>query len=388
MRDKALTDLIRISNITGKNPTLVQGGGGNTSVKTDDGKYMYIKASGTALKDMSTARGWRRLRLEAALSIITDKSLTKLDVQQRETQVVNRLLLACDDKVKDDARPSVESHLHALLDKCVIHLHPLAVAAYVNAKNGKQKLQQLFAQETPPPLWVPYADLGFALAQKIARLVAGYKRLYGRKPNILFLEKHGVVVSANTAEPALRLVHKVIRLCNSKLKKPKVRKAMSPTLQDVRIVRSAIRKAVFEITGEYQPVSYFGLTEPVAAFMRRKDAAKLLATAALNPYEQLYANGSAMWVEYADAETITKKLINRIRKGQKTAAAFLVKDVGLFVAADKKIAPLIAEITTGSLTVRMHAAKFGGVVAMTPRQQEFINNWEPDAFRKKPGKRR
>ncbi len=39
--DKALADLIRISNVTGKDPTLVQGGGGNTSVKTADGKYMY-----------------------------------------------------------------------------------------------------------------------------------------------------------------------------------------------------------------------------------------------------------------------------------------------------------------------------------------------------------
>ena len=51
--DKALAELITISNVTGKDPTLVQGGGGNTSVKTGDGKYMYIQASGTALKDMN-----------------------------------------------------------------------------------------------------------------------------------------------------------------------------------------------------------------------------------------------------------------------------------------------------------------------------------------------
>ena len=50
--DKALTDLIRISNVTGRDSSLVAGGGGNTSVKTDDGKFMFIKASGTALKDM------------------------------------------------------------------------------------------------------------------------------------------------------------------------------------------------------------------------------------------------------------------------------------------------------------------------------------------------
>ena len=62
--DKALSDLIKISGTTGSNPSLVLGGGGNTSVKTSDGKYMYIKASGTALKDMDKLKGWRRLKID------------------------------------------------------------------------------------------------------------------------------------------------------------------------------------------------------------------------------------------------------------------------------------------------------------------------------------
>src|SRR4030042_238199 len=114
--DKALLELIKISNAVGKDGALVQGGGGNTSVKTADGKYMYIKASGTALKDMNARQGWRRMRLDSVRSIIKDKSIAKLNVQRRETEVVNRLLLACDDKVGDDARPSLEAHLHAFLD--------------------------------------------------------------------------------------------------------------------------------------------------------------------------------------------------------------------------------------------------------------------------------
>jgi rhamnose utilization protein RhaD (predicted bifunctional aldolase and dehydrogenase) len=71
--NKALAELIKISRATGKDPALVQGGGGNTSVKTADGKYMYIKASGTALKDMNELAGWRRLRLDSVLSILAGK---------------------------------------------------------------------------------------------------------------------------------------------------------------------------------------------------------------------------------------------------------------------------------------------------------------------------
>ena len=51
--DKALAELIELSTTVGKDASLVQAGGGNTSVKTEDGKYIYIKASGTALKDMN-----------------------------------------------------------------------------------------------------------------------------------------------------------------------------------------------------------------------------------------------------------------------------------------------------------------------------------------------
>jgi len=150
--NKALAELIKISNITGKDPTLVQGGGGNTSAKTPDGKYMYIKASGTALKDMTAKKGWRRLRLSPVLTIINNKSIAKLDTFTRETEIVNRLLLACDDDFGSDARPSVESHLHAFLDNYVIHLHPNAVGAYVNAKNGRPLLERLFADQKLPPI--------------------------------------------------------------------------------------------------------------------------------------------------------------------------------------------------------------------------------------------
>jgi len=36
-----------------------------------------------------------------------------------------------------------------------------------------------------------------------------------------------------------------------------------------------------------------------------------------------------------------------------------------------------------SLIIRMHTANFGGVLALNKRRQEFINNWESEAFRKK-----
>jgi rhamnose utilization protein RhaD (predicted bifunctional aldolase and dehydrogenase) len=380
--DKALADLIKISNTTGKDSTLVAGGGGNTSVKTADGKFMYIKASGTALKDMNAKKGWRRLRLEPVLSIIHDKTLAKLDASVREPEVVDRLLLACDDNVTSGARPSVESHLHACLDKYVIHLHPLVLAAYVSAKNGRARLEKLFKGEKLPPLWVPCADPGFMLAKKIAGLVDKYQKRYGEKPAIMLLEKHGLFVTAGTADGALRLVRKVIKACSSQLKPFKSHKIKLPSEGEIAGASEAMHRAVLDATGQDVPVNFFGADETIAAFMQRKDAKKLLETPALNPDELVYANGSAMWLENCNIKKISLRLKSLIAKGQKPAAAFVVKYLGLFVAAPKKMAPVIAEITTGSLFVRMHAQKFGGINPLNKRQQDFINNWEAEAFRK------
>ena len=381
--DKALADLIRMSNVTGKDPALVLGGGGNTSVKTGDGKHMYIKASGTALKDMSEQRGWRRLRIEPVLAILQDRSLTKLDPVARETAVVNRLLDACEDGCEGGARPSVESHLHALLSSHVIHLHPLAVSAYVNARNGQSEIAKLFAGEKLPPLWVPYADPGYMLARKIAALVRDYQQQHRHKPQILFLEKHGVFVTANSASAALRLVHKVIERCESRLKPFRAPRIRPPAEQDVAAARLAIRKAVFNVTGQYVPVSYFPPTDNVAAFMRHADARSMLAAPALHPEELVFANGPALWVENADATRVTRALQARLARTEKIPYAFIVRGLGLFIAADKSLVPLAAEMENGSVVVRMHAHRFGGVLGLTRREQEFINNWESEAFRKK-----
>jgi len=380
--ERELAELIKISNATGKDTTLVQGGGGNTSVKTGDGKFMYIKASGTALKDMTAAAGWRRMRIEPVLDVIKDKELAKMPPTTREPEVVNRLLLACDDDVTTGARPSVEAHLHALLDKYIIHLHPIAVAAYVNAKKGRAGLEKLFAGWKYPPLWIPYTDPGFMLAKKVASLVGGYEKEYGRKPNVIVLAKHGLFVTADSADAAVRLVHRVVRLLKSNLPKGGAISKKIPSRKDVLAARFAVRKAIREATGQYLPVRFI-INDTIAAFMARRGAAKLLSTAALNPDELVYANGAAMWVNKPDADVIAGKLKALIEKGQKPAAAFVVKGLGLFIAADTKAAKVIAEISTGSLQIRSWAAGFGGVLALTAREQNFISNWESEAFRKK-----
>ena len=384
--NQALAELIKISNLTGSDTALVQGGGGNTSVKTNDGRYMYIKASGTALKDMSVERGWRRLRLETVRAILADKRLAALETDKREAEVVRRLLTACDDMFNTGARPSIESHLHAILDKYVVHLHPLVVSAYVNAKNGRTEIEKLFAQEKYPPVWIGYTDPGYALAKKMTQVVRQYQKQYGIKPAVVFLEKHGLLVSAAADTSALRLLRLVIKKCKSRLKPSGTVKAKPIDSDDIIKGKLALRRAYFATTGIYVPVRFVS-NDTVRAFSRRKDAGKLLAAGPLAPDELAYADGPPLWLEQLDSSVIERMLKTQTTKGEKPAGALLVQGVGLFVAGDSKRAKIIEELATGSLMIRSWAADFGGVNALNHRQAAFINKWEAESFRREMARR-
>lgn len=203
--DKALAELIKISKFVGKDPDWTQNASGNTSVKTADGKFMFIKASGTALKDMTAKKGWRKMNLRKTRGITGDKNITR------------RLIACCQDNTKENRPPSIEANLHVFLDRYVIHLHPVMVCAFLISKNGKAELEKLFADIRSAPLWVSYATPGYPLAKKINRLTTQYRKKHGHGPKILFIERHGLFVSAASAKEALKLVEQVISRCETKI---------------------------------------------------------------------------------------------------------------------------------------------------------------------------
>jgi rhamnose utilization protein RhaD (predicted bifunctional aldolase and dehydrogenase) len=371
-----LAELVKISNAVGKDTLLVLGGGGNTSVKTADGKYMYVKASGTALKNMTERLGWRRLKLDSALAILKDKSTARTSIDKRETEVAKALLSACDDEVKANTKPSIESCFHSILDRYVIHLHPVAVLAYVCAKNGRTKLEKLFKQEKPPPLWVPYTDPGYMLAKKIKKLVSDYRNQYdGKGPVVIFLQNHGLVITAKNADLALQLVRKVVDTCNSRLKQPKVVKVKTSSPKKITEAALAIHKAFLQATGKDMTVRHF-IDEDTAGFMARDDAARLCTLSPVTPDELIYAHGSAMWLDKWDRKTILNKLNRQIADGRKLPAGFLIKPMGLFIIGSEKQLPLVKDVISTYLRVRSFAASLGKVRSLNKRQQDFIARLE------------
>jgi len=272
--DKALAELIKISNAVGADSSLVIGEFGNTSVKSADGKGMYIKASGTALKDMSEQYGWRRLKGQAVRAILKDKSLAAESIEQREAKVAEALLCTCDDGIKASVRPSVESCFHSILDRFVVHLHPAAVLAYVCAKDGKVELEKLFSEEKYPPVWVPYANVGYMLAKEIEKLITGYKSQYSQGPAVMFLQNHGLVVTLNSSDELMQSIRKVVDICGSNLEPlwtgSKTLKTEEVNAEEVRQAISAIGKVFSQISSETAVVRHF-MDGDIAGFMASED---------------------------------------------------------------------------------------------------------------------
>ena len=338
--DKTLEQLIEISQAIGSDANLIQGGGGKILVKCGDGRYMYVKAGDTNLKDIIILQGWMHVQASELISVLDEQKLSKPDADKREAVFV-------------------------------IHLSPWVVSAIINARGGKAEIEKLFRDEKYPPVWIGYADPGTAWVKKSATTVRQYVKQYGAKPSVMFLEKQGLLVTANGGTKAFGLLCKVVRKCKSRLKPLKTVKAKSIDSDEISENKLAIRRAYFATTGEYAPVQFVS-NDIITGFFRRKDAGKLLGAGALDSNELTCTGGAPVWLEKVDGLAIERKLKAQASKGQKPARSFLVKGLGLFVVGDTENDRKVEEVAVGSLMVRSWAADLGGVNALTRRQAAFI----------------
>ena len=185
---KEILDLVEISHTIGEQKELIQGGGGNTSVKLTDGT-MAIKASGTLLKDLTASRGIAYVRFAEIQDYLAHSQDGKgLDQFIKEK--------AKDLASKSFGPPSIETGFHAVLDKYVIHSH----SSFANILNCSTDGEELMAKLFPNACWVAYATPGESLSYKIFKVREG-----NPLAKMFFIESHGLITTAETKQEALEL---------------------------------------------------------------------------------------------------------------------------------------------------------------------------------------
>jgi rhamnose utilization protein RhaD (predicted bifunctional aldolase and dehydrogenase) len=204
MFDDAKDMLVMISSYAGARPDYVQGGGGNTSVKFDD-TLMGIKASGYTLGEITADQGYVTVDYPAIKAYYETVDTTAADKDfEAESLQVNldsiRLLPGLESK-----RPSVEVGFHSFLSRCVIHTHSVYANVLCCSEEGQTLAQKIFEGSGIKYLFVPYVDPGFRLTLTIKKAAEAYAAANGVVPELIFMENHGVIAHADSAEAAIAL---------------------------------------------------------------------------------------------------------------------------------------------------------------------------------------
>jgi len=377
MDAESLARLIEVSHAVGARPDFVQGGGGNTSVKSPDAATMAVKASGVALAAMSESAGWVELDLGAVLAIFDAPGLGDLDGRAREAKILGHLKAAV--VGGPGTRPSVETALHALLGTVVIHTHPPAVNA-LTCGPGEAALAELARDGEPAPLWVPYTDPGYCLASAVKDAIERYRNEHGHAPHVLMLENHGIFVSADDAERCIALHEDWVRRCEAYFEGTAAPPAAAapPDAADTRKAMAWIRRAFHE--KNKGPV-FARLSEDPELANAAADpgVAGVLAAGALTPDQIVYTGAHSI---YAKNLLEVAPALQASLDEPSPPRVVLVKDVGAFlVSSDPGKLDVAEEVACcAAKTVRLAAGR-GGVRNLRESSADFIINWEAEHYR-------
>ena len=181
------------SRLLGREPRLVQHGGGNTSLKSTAKDVLgapiavlHVKGSGWDLGDIEPP-GLPAVRLEPLQALRTLEHLSDEDMVEAQR---GALMLS------SAPNPSVETLLHAWISPTVVdHTHANAVLALTDQPNGEAVCRDLYGERLAIS---PYVMPGFSLAHAAARTFEAHPDAEG-----MILLKHGIFTWGDTARAIL-----------------------------------------------------------------------------------------------------------------------------------------------------------------------------------------
>lgn len=170
-----IKELVTLSKEYGKNSSYIQGPAGNISVKYLDN--MFIKSSGTELKNVDYFSGWSNIDINYINEYF---SFSKNLDNTKYFHILN-------EAVQNNTVPSMESGMHSVLKKYVIHTHPNELMPILCHKNCKQILKDLY--NDIDYCFIPLMLPGFELYEYIAN----QNKIY----DVYFLQNHGLIVTSD-----------------------------------------------------------------------------------------------------------------------------------------------------------------------------------------------
>jgi len=364
---------MQLSHEYGGNQDYVLLGGGNTSWKDND--VMYVKASGYALHSIAM-EGFVQMD-RSALDSIWEKSYPE-DHEARENEVLQDMMHA---RVSGQrARPSVEALLHSFIPYAyVVHLHPAMVNGVTCGKKGKEAAARLFGDDM---VWVDSVNPGYFLAKVVRDQALDHQKRTGNFPEMIFLQNHGVFVSADTPSEIREIYQRLM----DTLQKEVVRiPDLSPMIIDAKR-EEIIQKGVRAGFGEDVKVIGFFNTE-LSRFLSSRDAAQPVSSA-FTPDHIVYSGHTPLWVseQALNAEDAVHQVQDAVKQYIKDEGVLpkivLAEHTGAFgVAQSVRGAESAGLVFLDTVKVAVYSESFGGPRFMDEDKIDFIRNWESEKYR-------
>lgn len=384
----ALVELIEVSRAVGSDPDLVQGGGGNTSVKSRDGERMYVKASGTPLAGMDVDRGWAELELRAASSLLDRDDLGGMETSRREAEVLRRLASAV--VGPPGARPSVEASLHALLDRVVIHTHPVGLGALLCARESSERVVRVVrGLSKTPPLYVPYTDPGYTLAARLRGEIDAYRARHGRGPSIVLLENHGLFVATGSVRSCLRLHREVTDAGMRWVRRERVNPVDFPWVvappssgaQATDAVELAVRGALLAggsaagcVRRDADADSRRLAADPASVRLARQGGT-------LTPDQIVYCRTYPLVLPRSRRGWAGAVASYRERRGVDPRVVIVEGDSVYHAAPDLAQLRVVSEVYRGAVVGMLRSGRAGGPRFLPSARARFIEQWEVENYR-------
>lgn len=350
-----LNDLLDLSYYTGCRFDYVQAGGGNTSVKTENGE-MLIKASGYLLSEMDKEKGYSIVDNKKVLEILQVLKV-KSDFSKRELDTLAGKMLQ--ELILSGERPSIETFLHSLLYKYTAHVHSIAINIHSSKSGWKEKLALISSEA----LFVDYKTPGIELALEMLKEIDEYTLKFNRLPKIIFLQNHGLIISSDQYSEVLSLMEEVT------LKAEKLAGVNFDRYRRANYIVDQIKSKLNE-----QYVAYLTEDRYISSILESNE--ELFLKGPFCPDGLVYCGYEAVTL---NAENDFSEVLDYKNKyNELPKVVILEKEVYLIEKSLKK-AKLVEDVLKNNLMILESQAD--QVEYLTEIELAYLGNWEAEKYR-------
>ena len=373
----SVEDLAVVSRRYGSDPDYVLAGGGNTSYK--DGSSLYIKASGFPLGTIQPD-GFVRMDREK-LGKIWSAEYPDASAEREPKALADLMDARCPGE--EAKRPSVETLVHESLDEAyVVHTHPALVNGLTCSMGGAERMTELFGEDA---LWVPFVEPGYILARTVRRMRSAHIASYGSVPRAIFLQNHGVFISADTIgeiDDSYAYVFNILTQATGK--EPELPEAFGSDEG-----RPNIEDAISQALSTDVSIAFLANPALLAAIQTAESFEPY--SSAYTPDHIVYAGHRPVFISAPDdgdvMTPVTKHIAEFQSEAKRDPKIIAVSGVGIFGVGDStKSAERAVTLFLDAVKIGVYAQSHGGHHFLPDEMIRFIMNWEVESYRSSIGK--